>query len=389
MPRKFGAIRYSCMLLLGQCINLNLCFCITYTVCTEDPVHNDLTISDEYLGRGSFGEVYKGTYKGNPCAVKIASPSHLKQSECEILTETKHPNVVSCLDVRTNPKEYPGKLALVMELMERNMTQYLETETEILLYTKLSLCSDIIDALMYLHAKGIVHRDLTSNNVLLKATTAKLGDFGMAKHLDDPGSLTEIPGTEAYMPPEAYPPDQHYTEALDIFSFGVLAIQIITQERPKPSDRVKSDPRYPRGILKVVPEIERRSSHIDKIDASHPLRDTALICIADQYENRPTANEIGSHIRHLMHESMKQGKEMLEKELKEKDQKISALEVATERQAQLIQQQKQDLEQHEQTITQLQDKLNGKDEVISKLEGQAKKQVAEWQEFFRISSKQI
>lgn len=385
------------MLLLGQCINVNLCLCITYTVRAEDPVHSssavvlhsDLTISDEYLGCGSFGEVYKGTYKGNPCAVKIASRSHLKQREWEILKEMKHPNVVSCLDVHTNPKEYPGKLALVMELMERNMTQYLETETEILLYTKLSLCSDIIDALMYLHAKGIVHRDLTSNNVLLKASTAKLGDFGMAKHLDDPGSLTEIPGTEAYMPPEAYPPDQHYTEALDIFSFGVLAIQIITQERPKPSDRVKSDPRYPRGILKVVPEIERRCSHIDKIDASHPLRDTALICIADRYENRPTANEIGSHIRHLMHESMKQGKQMLEKELKEKDQKISALEIANERQAQLIQQQKQDLEQREQTITQLQDKLNGKDEVISKLEGQAKKQVAEWQEFFSVSSKQI
>jgi len=385
--------------LLGQCINVNLCLCITYTVHTEDPVHsssavvlhNDLTISDEYLGCGSFGEVYKGTYKGNPCAVKIASRSHLKPREWEILKEMKHPNVVSCLDVHTNPKEYPGKLALVMELMERNLTEYLEAETQIVLYTKLTLCSDIIDALMYLHAKGIVHRDLTSNNVLLKAGTAKLGDFGMAKHLDDPGSLTEIPGTEAYMPPEAYPPNQHYTEALDIFSFGVLAIQIITQERPKPSDRVKVvlHPRYPRGTLVVVSEIERRRSHIDKIGASHPLRDTALICIADQCENRPTANEIGSHIRHLKHESMKQREEILEKELKEKDQKISALEVANKRQAQLIQQQKHDLEQREQTITELQDKLNGKDAVISKLEGQAKKQVAEWQELFSIPSKQI
>jgi len=80
---------------------------------------------------------------------------------------------------------------------------------------------------------------------------------------------------------------------------------------------------------------------------------------------------------------------MLEKELKEKDQKISALEVANKRQAQLIQQQKHDLEQREQTITELQDKLNGKDAVISKLEGQAKKQVAEWQELFSIPSKQI
>ena len=77
------------------------------------------------------------------------------------------------------------------------------------------------------------------------------------------------PGTEAGVPPEASPPNEHYTEALDVL---VLTIQIVTQEQPKPSIRVRSV---------LVPEIEHRRSHIDKIDTSHPLCDTALICIAD------------------------------------------------------------------------------------------------------------
>ena len=303
--------------------------------------------------------------------MKLVSRNRVKR-ECEILKEVQHPNIVSYLDVDTDPKGYPGKLALVMELMERNLTQYLEAEN-ISLYRKLSLCSDIISALMYLHAKGIVHRDLTSNNVLLKASTAKLGDFGTARYLNDPSSLTELPGTQAYMPSEAYPPNQCYTEALDIFSFGVLAIQIITQERPMPSPRMKSvpDQRNPRGAYWPVPEVDRRKNHIDKIDAGHPLRDIALVCIADQSADRPTANDIGRHIRDQMHEDMKQRDEILEKKLTEKDQEISELERANKEQLQRI-------EQQVQKISQLQHQ-------ISKWEGLARKQIAESQEQLRSS----
>jgi len=329
-------------------------------------LNNDLTISDECLGCGSFGEVYKGMYKGNRCAVKIVSPSHVKQKECEVLKELQHPNIVSCLDIHTDPEGHLGKLALVMELMERNLTQYLKAENKISYYTQLCLCSDIIDALMYLHAKGIVHHDLTSNNVLLKASTAKLGDFGSVRYLDVPSLLTGFPGTEAYMPPEAFPPNECYTEALDVFSFGVLTIQIITRERPKPSIRVRSE---------LVPEIERRRSHINKIGTSHPLRNIALNCIADRSDNRPTANEIGSHIRHLMHESMKQREGILEKELKEKDLKISALEIANEKQVHIIREQTQ-------AISVLQDQIQCKDKVISKWKGHASRQFAELQELF-------
>jgi len=104
--------------LLGQCINVNLCLCITYTVHTEDPVHsssavvlhNDLTISDEYLGCGSFGEVYKGTYKGNPCAVKIASRSHLKPREWEILKEMKQALQVVCSSPNRRRRRRPTSI---------------------------------------------------------------------------------------------------------------------------------------------------------------------------------------------------------------------------------------------------------------------------------------
>ena len=145
---------------------------------------------------------------------------------------------------------------------------------------------------------------MSSNNVLLIAgSRAKVTDFGMsrltnaaASHL---ASMTKYPGTPAYMPPEALDEPPVYSEKLDCFSFGVLTIQVITQQFPKPMDRfqtmelahpIQPSRRYQARVL--VPEHECRQSHISLIPEAHPLQPIALNCIQDSDAERPTAEQL-------------------------------------------------------------------------------------------------
>ena len=103
-----------------------------------------------------------------------------------------------------------GLPVLLMELMDDSLTHFLEAATQQIHYhIQVNICHDIAMALTFLHANGIVHRDLSSNNVLLISNVrAKVTDFGMAKFGDiNPRAsrltFTMCPGTDVYMPPEA------------------------------------------------------------------------------------------------------------------------------------------------------------------------------------------
>ena len=221
------------------------------------------------------------------------------QQECSFLSAIKHPNIVQYLGSHQDPEtQLP---VLLMELMDESLTRFLERSQEPLPYhTQVDLCHDIALALAYLHSNDIMHRDLSSNNVLLigAGNRAKITDFGMAKLFDVNRAtmtpLTMCPGTQAYMSPEALDDPPVYTKKLDTFSFGVLDIQIVTQLFPEPGPRMKKvqDPRDPkRRLHEVVPETERRKPHIDLIDSNHPLLPIAIDCLS-YHEDRPSAQDL-------------------------------------------------------------------------------------------------
>ena len=134
-----------------------------------------------------------------------------------------------------------------------------------------------------------------------------MSDFGMSKVIDTTKSrsttpLTMVPGTVAYMPQEALGENPKYTEKLDCFSFGVLAIQIITRLFPNPSCRkreVESALSLTGTVLVPVPETECRKEHIDMIHKPHPLLDIAIDCLALRMENRPSAGELCQRLEEL------------------------------------------------------------------------------------------
>ena len=107
------------------------------------------------------------------------------EQECQFLSRIKHPNIVQYLGTSRDPRS--RRLALLMELMDESLTRFLERSTGPLPYhIQLNICYDVALALSYLHSNAIIHRDLSSNNVLLigDGSRAKVTDFGMSKLMD-------------------------------------------------------------------------------------------------------------------------------------------------------------------------------------------------------------
>lgn len=246
------------------------------------------------LGAGAFGEVYEGTLESDPpapCAVKIIlgyRANRRSEEECKVVKKLKHPNIVHCY-YAYQPEE--NKTILVMERMDLNLTQFLEKEKNSIDF-QIHTAVKISSALCYLHGKNIIHRDLSSNNILLNsnALDVKVADFGVSKILhEDLSTLTSLPGTQNYMPPEAFYDKPSYSSSLDIFSLGVLLIQMITGLHPDPSERLRV---INERTFEKVEECLRRKAHIDKIPLDHPLHDLALQCIQDDQTKRPTAEVV-------------------------------------------------------------------------------------------------
>ena len=278
---------------------------------------------DQTLGIGSYGKVCKAKCDDLICAAKVMhetlfdpATSKLVQGlkrehrlpikrferECEFLSTLRHPNIIQYLMVYIDPDT--GLPALLMELMDDNLTHFLESTPQSLPYhIQVNLCHDITLALSFLHSNSIIHRDLSGNNVLMIShVRAKVTDFGMARLGDYSPQISQLtytmcPGTDAYMPPEAVKEEPTYSEKIDCFSFGVIVLQILTREFPKPGNRRKeveiSHPGLPSGTVEVrVSEIERRQNHIGKIDPDHPLLSIALDCLKDKDTERPVAQQL-------------------------------------------------------------------------------------------------
>ena len=280
--------------------------------------------SEDVLGIGSYGKVCKAKCGQLPCAAKLLHDTLLQNNdpgthklttkflqECQFLSTITHPNIVQYLGTATDPQSQ--RPVLLMELMDESLTRFLEKSIDHLPYhSQLNICHDVALALAYLHANDIIHRDLSSNNVLLigEGSRAKVTDFGMSKLMDmNPRMtpLTQVPGTPAYMPPEALIAPPHYSSKLDCFSHGVLTLQIITGNFPNPGDATTymEDTRFPTGrALVQFPEIERRKKDIDLIEPSHTLLPIALHSLKDRDTERPSADELCTRLASLKREPM-------------------------------------------------------------------------------------
>ena len=251
--------------------------------------------TDYELGRGSYAAVYKTQCDDIVCATKFihevlinssgygsSSLIEVFERECDLLASFRHPNIVQYMGKITHPSTHqPG---LVTELMDGNLTQYLEHSSQPLPYhLQVSICHDIALALSYLHAQKIVHRDISSNCILLKCDglVAKLSNFDIAT-TNLRSDLEVCPGARIFMPPEALIDPPTYTEKIDCFSFGVVIFHILTRLFPIP---------------------DRRQKYLQEIDHSHPLLPIMEDCLKDE-GHRPSAHQLCMRIEALKETSM-------------------------------------------------------------------------------------
>ena len=363
---------------------------------------------DQTLGIGSYGAVCKAKCDDLLCAAKILHPTlfdptaqlHVSpkqqhrlpikrfEQECEFLSTIRHPNIVQYLCMRQDPNT--GLPVLLMELMDESLTHFLESSPQPIAYhIQTNICHDITLALSFLHSNGIVHRDLSSNNVLLIGNIrAKVTDFGMAKLGDlNPQAtrytFTMCPGTDVYMPPEAVKDRPVYTEKIDCFSFGVIVVQILTQQFPKPGDRRQeveiNHPGLPRGTVEVrLAEVDRRQSHISQVDPNHPLLPVALDCLKDKDIERPSAQQLCERVASLKERpeysesvtAAQQENQQLRQQLQQLQQRSTREREEKQRQLGQVGQQ---LESSERERAKLEERLHEKDRRLCELEGQLRR----------------
>ena len=283
--------------------------------------HNIVLYKSQTLGTGSYGGVCKAKCDSLLCAAKIMHPtlfdlrdpgttSYLRrfEEECRLLSLARHPNVVQYLATYRDPETYLP--VLLMELCDESLCRFLERSVGPLPYhTELNISHDIALALVYLHTNGLIHRDLTGNNVLMiGGVRAKVTDFGMSKLAGINPRMTPLtlcPGNLQYMSPEALEEPPSYTEKLDIFSLGVLLVQIMTRQFPDPGPRfqvldIPDDPRIPEGIVRVsIPETQRRSAHLQLISSTYPLKAIAVSCLKCKERDRPSAQQLSNTLSEL------------------------------------------------------------------------------------------
>ena len=260
------------------------------------------------LGKGSYGTVVELTIKGaGQFAGKkihevliVNNDATLMAKECKVMSALEHPNIVKfCGVCRLSSTTIP---VLVMELMHQSLEDAIESKTTHLEYkTALSILVDVANGLAYLHCytPRVYHRDLTARNVLLdQDMKAKITDFGNSKIIDPAkvgATMTEVPGTSVYMPPEAFGAKSKYSDRLDMFSFGHLALYAMILQFPmklSPSTYCNSE-----GNLVATNEVERRREYMNMLSVILPTPDHFMYqlieqCLHNDPTKRPSAVEL-------------------------------------------------------------------------------------------------
>ena len=251
---------------------------------TQWVVHRrEIQMTERRLGGGGWGMVKVAKFRGIQVAAKsLYEQLHSKYNrglfirEMNMAARLRHPNLVHFIGATLE-----GEMIILTELMHTSLRRVLEQggiSRDRIVFISVQVCQ----ALNYLHLMQpdpVIHRDISSANVLLNPLPnntwlAKVTDYGSVNTLR--ALQTENPGNPAYAAPEAKVPSLQSTK-MDIFSMGVLLIEMYTGQFPSDDERER--------LLLTI--------------SDRGFSDLISHCIDRERDNRPTAQELLSGLKQL------------------------------------------------------------------------------------------
>lgn len=225
----------------------------------------------ELIGQGGMGEVYRAIHKGlnRTVAIKMLSPEIMDnkefrkrfQQEAQIIAQLDHKNIIKVYDIDT----YDNKLCIIMECIDGESLESILKKTEKFDIThSIELTIEIAQALDYAHNRGIIHRDIKPDNIMLdKSGNVKLMDFGIARMVDATlNTQTGLSmGTPKYMSPEQAE-GKKVKKTTDIYSLGIILYRLVAGKVPFDADNFVAIAMMHIKELPVPPE--KLNSKIDK-----------------------------------------------------------------------------------------------------------------------------
>jgi serine/threonine-protein kinase len=213
------------------------------------PVPLQTALADRYrlereLGQGGMATVYLAhdLRHDRKVAIKVLRPELAATigpdrflREIRIAAQLQHPHILPLLD----SGEAAGFLYYVMPYVEgESLRTRLTRSGELPIHEAVKLVTEIVDALSYAHSRGVVHRDIKPDNVMLSGRHALVMDFGVAKAVSEASGKNQLTtagvalGTPAYMAPEQAAADPHLDHRVDIYAVGVLAYELLSGRPP-------------------------------------------------------------------------------------------------------------------------------------------------------------
>ncbi|XP_070611967.1 interleukin-1 receptor-associated kinase 4 [Erythrolamprus reginae] len=278
---------------------------------------DDKTVSagGNKIGEGGFGVVYKGCINGQTVAVKKLtaladiSVEDLKkqfEQEVKIMAKCQHENLVELLGF-SNDFDQP---CLVYDYMPQgsllDRLACLDNSSPIPWETRCNIAYGTSNGISFLHENNHIHRDVKSANILLTETfVPKLSDFGLARasvRFTHTILTDRIVGTAAYMAPEALRGE--ITPKSDIFSFGVVLLEIITGLSPMDENR---DPQLLLSIKEEIEDEEKTiEDYVDKkmsnwnIASIEHMYSIASMCLHEKKNRRPDIERVKEHLKEML-----------------------------------------------------------------------------------------
>ena len=251
-------------------------------------------MKQELLGNGQFGSVSKiafseKLYAGKSLYYKFIPgyPDSSAEQTKQFIKELENKSITYSYFAHSNIELFETTVQLVNESLPVLLTELLPENLDMFtvrmkgnlpIHQQLDLCNDMVNGLQYLHGAGLVHTNLHGRNVLVSHDGhAKIGDYICPQVIS---SSEEIPTNNIpYLPPEAIKDKSLYNEQSDVYSLGVLFLQIATQSIPEPTDKTE--------LSKII----KRREELAGIKG-HPLSSLIHKCLTNIRITRPSITKV-------------------------------------------------------------------------------------------------